>query len=539
MWRWVTTRGLVLTAVLSLFAPGLLAQSTDLVASLDLPDPGVTQSGEILVKGWALDPVGTNISKIELYVESGGLEQFQYAVNRNLPRIDIIEAFPNYPGIHTIAPGFQTGFNASRFSNGPHTMYVKVYTADNRVFELGRRTINIDNTLNQSPFGSVDIPDPGATYNASNSFPVLGWAADTDGISHVDVQIDNGSMQEVMYGDSRPDVSNAFPDFPAALYSGFIANIDTTRIQDGVHQLAVFATDKQGLRRQIGRRTIQVLNSEGNAKPFGFVDEPKRDAVLFGNRCGTVPRVSPPVNPQSHITPIRGWALDLAPRGDVGRVSYVELLIDGVRWISTDDCAFSNIFSAYTNCYGLPRYDVERLYPNYPDSPRAGFMFTLDVGALLALGVNPGHHVLKIRVGDQQGTISEIPSRDGIPVFFQCAEDSFTSALFGFIEIPAPSDYMKGTVTFQGWALGEANVLSAVDIIIDGDRYGTAQYGFPRPDVAAQYPHIINSLNSGWRFVMDTTKLQNGRHRLTVRAYDLGNRAFEIGSQDFYTANVQ
>jgi hypothetical protein len=537
MWRWVKTRGLVLTAVLSLFAPGLFAQTSDLIASLDLPDPGVTQSGEILIKGWALDPIGTSISKIELYVD----DQFQYQTNRNLPRIDIIEAFPNYPGIHNIAPGFQTGFNASRFSNGTHTVHVKVYAADNRVFELGRRTITIDNTQNQSPFGSVDIPDPGSTFNASNSFPVLGWAADTDGIDHIDVQIDNGSMQEVMYGDGRPDVAIAFPDFPAALYSGFIANIDTTRLQDGVHQLAVFATDKHNpsARRQIGRRTIQVLNSQGSARPFGFIDEPKRDAVLFGNLCGQIPRVSPPVNPQSHITPIRGWALDVAPRGDVGRVSYVELLIDGVRWISTDDCAFSPIFSAYTNCYGLPRYDVERLYPNYPDSPRAGFMFTLDVGALLAIGVSPGNHVLKIRVGDQQGTVSEIPNRDGIPVFFQCAEDTFTSPIFGFIDIPTASDYMTGTVTFQGWALGQSNVLTSLDVIIDGDRYGTAQYGFPRTDVAAQYPHIFNSLNSGWHFTMDTTKLINGRHRLTVRAYDLSNRAIEIGSQDFYTANPQ
>lgn len=252
-----------------------------------------------------------------------------------------------------------------------------------------------------------------------------------------------------------------------------------------------------------------------------------------------LPRVSPPVNPQSHITPVRGWALDVAPRGDVGRVSYVELLIDGVRWISTDDCAFSSVFSAYTNCYGLPRYDVERLYPNYPDSPRAGFMFTLDVGALLALGVSPGNHVLKIRVGDQQGTVAEIPSRDGMPVFFQCAEDTFTSPIFGFIDIPTPSDYVKGTITIQGWALGESNVLNGVDIIIDGDRYGAAQMGFPRSDVAQQYPHIFNSGNSGWRFVMDTTKLTNGRHRLTVRGYDLANHAFEIGSQDFYTANPQ
>jgi hypothetical protein len=98
---------------------------------------------------------------------------------------------------------------------------------------------------------------------------------------------------------------------------------------------------------------------------------------------------------------------------------------------------------------------------------------------------------------------------------------------------------MKGTVTFQGWALGEANTLSGVDIIIDGDRYGSAQTGFPRSDVAAQYPHIFNSLNSGWRFTMDTTKLINGKHQLTVRAFDLSNKSFEIGSRTFYTANPQ
>src|SRR6185369_12658653 len=121
--------------------------------------------------------------------------------------------------------------------------------------------------------------------------------------------------------------------FPTALYSGFIANIDTTRLQDGVHQIDVYATDKHSpsVRRLIGHRTVQVLNSEIAAKPFGFIDEPKRDAVLFGSLCGNVPRVSPPVRPQVHITPVRGWALDVAPRGDLGRVSYVELLIDGVR----------------------------------------------------------------------------------------------------------------------------------------------------------------------------------------------------------------
>jgi hypothetical protein len=535
MWRWVT-RGLVLSIVTLLLTPALLAQQQfDFVGELTFPDPGATQSGIVLVKGWALDPA--QITKAELYVD----DQFQFNLNQSEPRIDVVEAYPNYPGIHNIAPGFTTGFLASRFSNGPHTVYVKFYDSQNRIFELGRRTINIDNTLNQAPFGNVDIPTIGATYNASGSFPVVGWVADTDGVARVDVAIDNGNLQEVLYGDSRPDVGNTFPDFPGALFSGFIANIDTTRIQDGVHTLTVRATDRLGMSRLIGRLTVQVLNSNANLKPFGSLDEPRRDAVLYGTLCSTIPPViiSPqvPVNAQSHITPVRGWALDLGTRTDVGRVSYVELMVDGVRWYSTDDCGYSAIFNSYTNCYGLPRYDVERYYPNYPDSPRSGFMFTMDVGALLALGVRPGNHNLKVRVGDNQQTFAELPTRDGIPVFFTCAEQNHDFASLGSIDVPTNYDYMTGNVTFQGWALDENAGVTAVEIIIDGNFMGSAQYGFPRPDVAQAYPHVLNSTVSGWRFGFDTRKLSNARHRLTVRVLDgFGNRS-EIGSVDFYTQN--
>ena len=531
MWRWVT-RGLVLSVLALLLTPALVAQG--LISQLEFPDPAVTQSGMILVKGFVIDPQA--VSKIELYVD----DQFQQIVNSNLPRIDIVEAYPNYPGIQNIAPGFQTGFTAARFSNGPHTVYVKIFLSDGTVFQLPNPgvTVQIDNTINQAPFGSVDIPDLAAAYNASDSFPVVGWAADTDGIARVDVQMDDGDLQAAIYGDSRPDVGNSFPDFPAAQFSGFIANVDTTRLQNGIHTLTVRATDRKGLSRLIGRRTVQVINDNTFLKPFGHLDEPLKDAILFGTQCGVTPIISPPVNPRSHITPVRGWALDLGTREDIGRVSYVELLVDGVRWYSTDDCAFNPIFGAFTNCYGLPRYDVERFYPSYPDAPRSGFLFTLDVGALLALGVPPGNHVLKVRVGDQDQTFSELPSRDGIPVFFECGQSQLADPPFGFIDVPTSFDYMTGTVVFQGWALQDQNALASVDVLVDGNFLGIAQYGFPRPDVQAAYPFVFNSLNSGWRFTLDTTKFANTRHRLTVRGRLLDGTEGELGSVDFYTQNL-
>jgi N-acetylmuramoyl-L-alanine amidase len=416
---------------------------------------------------------------------------------------------------------------------------VRAYASNGDVHTFGRRTININNTVNQSPFGALDIPDARGITNVSGAFPVVGWAADTDNVSRIEVLMDDTILQEAIHGDARPDVGATFADFTGAMFSGYVANIDSTRIQNGVHVLTVRAVDSKGMAALIGRRTVQVINNDQFLKPFGYLDEPKRDAVLFGTGCGDDddggPIVSPPINPAEHITAVRGWALDLGTRQDTGRVSYVELLVDGVRWLSTDDC--SVVAGSFDNCYGLPRYDVARYYPTFPDAPRAGFLFTLDVGTLMNIGVRPGNHNLMVRVGDREQTFTELPNRDGIPVFFRCVDDSFDFIAIGFIDFPTVLDYLSGNVTFRGWALEDQSTVAGVEIFIDGDFVGQAQYGFPRTDVGDSYPQIQNSDFSGWQFTMDTRKLANSIHRMTVRVRDARGRVSEIGSTDFYVLN--
>jgi hypothetical protein len=533
MWRRVA-RGLIVSSLIALLAPALFAQQR-FVGFIERPLEGAEVNGMVLVQGYAIDE--QQISRVDLYVD----DQFQHSASINIPRIDVIEVYPDWEGIHNKRPGFTTGFNASRFSNGPHTIHVVVTTIDNRTIEVGRRTIVIDNTKNQPPFGSVDIPATDAVFDANGSFPVAGWVADTDGIQRVDVQIDGLNMQSAVYGDPRPDVANNFPDFPAALHSGFVAHVDTTRVQDGVHTITVRATDRQGLSRLIATRNVQIFNSTNNLRPFGRIDEPLRDSVLYGTFCGEVPpcQVSPcpPVNPEAHITPVRGWALDLGTREDTGRISYAELLVDGAVWYSTDDCSFNSAFGGFINCYGLPRFDVQRFYPTYPDAPRSGFMFTLDVGALISLGVPQGHHVLKVRVGDQEQTFADIPNTSGIPVFFACAEVTQDFSSIGFIEYPLSQDFLKGTVAFGGWAIDDNSGVRQVQIYVDGNFMGVAMHGLARPDVQAAYPVIEQSYNSGWRYTIDTTQLSDARHRLTVRVVDGAGNISEIGSVDFYVDN--
>lgn len=532
MWRWVT-RGLILT-LLALLAPALIAQS--FVGDLERPDPTRDHSGIVLVQGWALDP-GT-ISKIELWID----DTYQHDAVLFLPRIDIIEAFPDYPGIHKSRPGFITGFTAGRFPNGPHTIEMRVILSNGDIHALGRRTININNTINQAPFGFVDIPSAGPAYNAAGAFPVSGWAADTDGIERIEILIDDGIMQSAMYGDPRPDVGTSFPDFSGALYSGWVANVDTTRVQNGLHLLTVRAIDRQGMAQMIGRRQIQIINNDQFLRPFGFIDEPQRDAVLYGTGCGGEEPppilISPPIRLEEHITPIRGWALDLGTRRDLGRVAYASLLIDGVEWINTDHCGINGL-GRFANCYGIPRYDVQRYYPTFPDAPRAGFLFTLDVGALMALGVRPGNHWLTVRVGDREQTFADLPNRDGLPVWFECVSDTFNTPGQGFIEFPTPFDYVTGDVTFRGWALIPENTenLVAVEVLVDGNFVGAAAYGFPRTDIEDLFPFLARARNSGWMFTMDTRRLSNARHRVTVRTVDSQGTRTEIGSVDFYVQN--
>lgn len=526
MWRWVT-RGFVLSLLAALLAPTLTAQ--DFIGVVEKPDPAVVQSGMILVQGYALDVA--QISKIELYVD----DQYQHDLVLNLPRIDIAQAFPTFPGIHTARPGFLTGFSSTRFTNGNHTVELRVYRSNGQIEFLGRRTITINNSINQAPFGYIDIPNEAAVYNVTGSFPVNGWAADLDGVARVEVLVDGGILQGAMYGDPRPDVGISYPDFPAALLSGWVANIDTTAIENGVHLLEVRAVDRLGMSNMIGRRQIQVINNDSFLAPFGYLDEPLRDAVLYGTCTNTPVRVSPIARQDgAHLTPVRGWALDLGTRRNVGRVSYVELLVDGVRWYSTDDCGI--ILGRFANCYGLPRFDVARYYPTYPDAPRAGFLFTLDVGALMSNGVRPGNHTLHVRVGDREGTFADLPHNDGIPVFFQCAPETFGFPSTGFIEFPQKFDYVGGDVLFRGWAINEQGV-TAVQLVVDGNYVGTATYGMSRPDIQDQYPFIINSRFSGWSFNFDTRKLTNAQHRLTARVVSNFGTTTEIGSVDFYVAN--
>jgi len=90
-------------------------------------------------------------------------------------------------------------------------------------------------------------------------------------------------------------------------------------------------------------------------------------------------------------------------------------------------------------------------------------------------------------------------------------------APFGATDTPMPGSNVSGVIQVAGWAFDDGNV-TKVEILVDGTADGAANYGSPRPDVAAAYPHAPT--NVGYSYALNTAKYSNGTHLVNVRVTD-------------------
>jgi hypothetical protein len=468
-----------------------------------------------------------------------------------------------------------------------------------------------DSTANQPPFGSID--SPGASQSGiSGSFPVSGWAADDSGvINHIDILVDGRIVAGAVFGLPRPDVFAVFPDVPNSGSSGFLANIDTTAFVDGVHLISARAFDGEGASAVIGSRTVQIINNGANLPPFGFLDTPLDKASILCSTVGSpanpcvvldgildcfpdpfpnppfvesascpkpcfstgIPGVSVPVSFYKNI--VSGWALDVGSFLDRGQVSYVELLIDGQIIANTRrDCVRAG--NVMANCYGVNRPDVARAYPGYVNADNSGFNFLFSLvqdsgtglfdvivpdsfGFPVGAGfVASGKHTISIRAGDEKETVSQIAV---ISVDVLCDTGKFgDQPAFGYIDVPTDLQFVKGVVTFSGWAFdydngGKApwiNGILRLEMDIDG-KVETSIFPpyIARADVPANdyrvpaTPFTFGPVAFvGWGFIFDTGTLSDGQHDFVVYAWDTPNAATgrpsfrtEIGRRKFVVFN--
>ncbi|MFZ5986607.1 MAG: FlgD immunoglobulin-like domain containing protein [Bacillota bacterium] len=110
---------------------------------------------------------------------------------------------------------------------------------------------------------------------------------------------------------------------------------------------------------------------------------------------------------------------------------------------------------------------------------------------------------------------SPVPSVTPSPTPGTMPTPVFTLVPIGNIDSPSDLETISGTYNVKGWFLDKDGV-SKIEVFIDGQLKGQAVYGDPRPDIGSLYPQYGNS-TCGFHYSLDTTKLTNGTHILSVK----------------------
>lgn len=257
---------------------------------------------------------------------------------------------------------------------------------------------------------------------------------------------------------------------------------------------------------------------------------------------------------------VSGWALD-----DL-TVSRLEIYRNCAGTIDTSRgaCvaarpgeAADKVFVGFGNFVPGARPDVQNMFPNYPNSDRAGWGYLL-----LTLGFPD---LVNNKTTGGQGTYSlfayaiDVEGNRTLLGQKSIVLDNLHATLpFGTIDTPTEGGTVPGTGSFSnpnaypnfGWALTQAgkcidiNDTNAYQVFIDGVRRTTVRNtnwfpGINRQDVATSFPGLCNSNTAVAYYLIDVgaLSLANGMHTIGWTVTDNAGKAAGIGSR-FFNVNV-
>ncbi len=429
-------------------------------------------SGFIGVFGWATATTG--VQRIEILIESVQFPGTVTVLGRaayGLPREDDLGDV-----------GWAYNINSTLFENGLYDVWARVVTSGDNTEELDAKQVLFTNNISVlKPFGEIDRPGQNEDVfgTCDRAFCGDGWCEIGLGENCLNCPYDcNG--QEL----------GLFDDFCCGWGAG--------------------------------------LNQLG-------CDDPQPPATPGGVSgalvCQEAPYVCSDVRKIRYAV-VRGWTLDLGMTGEDAGIAWVELETNGALVGNTrTGCFFDRRTGGLTNCFGLPRIDLEARFPFAFDAPSAGYRFVLDVGAMLLYNtVTMGSNELIVRAGDWSDQFEDI---DRVSVNFLCAED-FSEPAIGEVESPREGRLYTGLLDFEGWALDGEGV-DQVMVYVDGSFVSGTQYGAglgTRPLVEADYPGFADTEAPVWRLEdFDTTTLTNGFHTFQVRVVDEEGEGNFIGGE--------
>jgi hypothetical protein len=104
----------------------------------------------------------------------------------------------------------------------------------------------------------------------------------------------------------------------------------------------------------------------------------------------------------------------------------------------------------------------------------------------------------------------------------------------GNTDSPASGDVLSGTASVEGWAWGLPG-MSIVQVFVDGNLIGTANYNLSRPDIPVAFPRAPSDV--GYQFSLDTTAFTNGGHAIVVKATDNNGHVATFATKNVTVSN--
>jgi len=106
------------------------------------------------------------------------------------------------------------------------------------------------------PFGGVNEPTSG--QKVAGKLNLAGWTISDSEMESVSVYVDRSFATACILGVSRPDVGQAYPAFNSSDQAGWRAELDTSGISPGWHELTIQARSKDGATRDLASPPVLV-----------------------------------------------------------------------------------------------------------------------------------------------------------------------------------------------------------------------------------------------------------------------------------------
>ena len=321
--------------------------------------------------------------------------------------------------------------------------------------------------------------------DGTSRLSVGGWALAAAPIEEITVSLGDQIVGIATYGLPRQDVARLYPDRAAAAECGFILTLGLPSQRSGAVEplLTVRTADGEVGQRplrieiapqEVGTRIIDPLNTAPD------VPEAARAPVRLFIEHATVDRAG--------ILHVEAWVVCVV------QIEFVEAFIGDVRIGQAE--------------FGRVRDDVEKAYPDYPNSRFSGITLFADVSRYGA-----GRKTLTIRATARAGISEEATATLVLPEIAADAVAPDPGLQIHYDEIALTT---TGQVALKGWAFGRSP-LQTMAVLLDDEAIGYAELGLERPEIGNLYPKIAHARQSGFAFDAQTGRSVAGKHQVTLR----------------------